>query len=128
MCYSVPPPFLLAQVAFVLRSPFAAVASAGQAVLTLPLQHADLTVKLPPGLQLGATPAGHLDCRMQLLGVQLDWPATTGKPQLCTALPNQYLFTVAVASIFKCCGATQQHHVHLQHLQQNALYANMSHV
>lgn len=45
-------------------------------MLALPLRDVDLSVKLPPGLQLAATSAGHLDCRMQLLGVQLDWPAT----------------------------------------------------
>lgn len=49
--------------------------NAGQAVLALPLNGMDVSVKLPPGLQLAATPAGHLDCRMQLLGVQLDWPS-----------------------------------------------------
>lgn len=48
---------------------------AGQAVLALPLKSVDVSVKLPPGLQLAVTPAGHLDCRMQLMGVHMDWPA-----------------------------------------------------
>lgn len=48
----------------------------GQAVLTLPLKSVDVSVALPPGLQLAATPAGHLDCRLQLLGAHMDWPAT----------------------------------------------------
>jgi hypothetical protein len=52
---------------------------AGQAVLALPLKNADLSIKLPPGLHLAATAAGHLDCRMQLLSLQLDWPPA-GRP------------------------------------------------
>jgi hypothetical protein len=44
-------------------------------VLALPLKNVDVSVRLPPGLQLAATPAGHLDCRMQLMGVHIDWPA-----------------------------------------------------
>jgi hypothetical protein len=47
---------------------------AGQAVLALPLKNAELSVQLPPGLQLAATAAGHLDCRMQLLSLHMDWP------------------------------------------------------
>jgi hypothetical protein len=46
-------------------------------VLAMPLKNVDLSVKLPPGLQLAATPAGHLDCRMQLMSFQMDWPATS---------------------------------------------------
>jgi hypothetical protein len=48
---------------------------AGQAVLTLPFKSVDVSVALPPGLQLAATAAGHLDCRLQLLGAHMDWPA-----------------------------------------------------
>lgn len=44
-------------------------------MLALPLKNVDVSVKLPPGLQLAVTPAGHLDCRMQLMGVHMDWPA-----------------------------------------------------
>jgi hypothetical protein len=51
--------------------------AAGQAVLTLPLPSADVCARLPPGLQLAATHAGHLDCRLQLLGVEATWPAST---------------------------------------------------
>jgi hypothetical protein len=65
-------------------------------VLALPFRHADVSVKLPPSLQLAATASGHMDCRMQLLGLQLDWPATAaaedstgtwGWPQQCTLSP-----------------------------------------
>lgn len=45
-------------------------------MLAMPLKNVDLSVKLPPGLQLAATPAGHLDCRMQLMSLQMEWPAT----------------------------------------------------
>lgn len=45
-------------------------------MLAMPLKNVDLSVKLPPGLQLAATAAGLLDCRMQLMGVQMEWPAT----------------------------------------------------
>jgi hypothetical protein len=54
-------------------------------VLAMPLKNVDLSVKLPPGLQLAATPAGHLDCRMQLMSLQMDWPAT-GKQVLVATL------------------------------------------
>lgn len=94
-------------------------------MLTLPLQHSDLTVKLPPGLQLGATPAGHLDCRMQLLGVQLDWPATTGKPQYAQLSQTNTHLRLPSRAAFKCLGATQQHCADMQQgHQQYALYAN----
>eukprot|EP00879_Flechtneria_rotunda_P001554 GHRR01001713.1.p1 GENE.GHRR01001713.1~~GHRR01001713.1.p1 ORF type:complete len:1175 (+),score=492.98 GHRR01001713.1:413-3937(+) len=48
----------------------------GQAVLHLPLQRADVYMRLPPTLQVAATPAGGLDCRISLLEVAVDWPAT----------------------------------------------------
>jgi hypothetical protein len=54
--------------------------AAGQAVLQLPLAGADVALQLPPALQLAATPAGHIDCRLQLFGVTVDWPAQRQQP------------------------------------------------
>ncbi|WIA32106.1 hypothetical protein OEZ86_002957 [Tetradesmus obliquus] len=47
----------------------------GQAVLQLPLAGSDVALQLPPALQLAATAAGNLDCRLQLFGMTADWPA-----------------------------------------------------
>ncbi len=56
--------------------------------MLLPCAAADVAVLLPPSLALAATPHGHLDCRLQLLGFVADWPPARPASSTPGAVPR----------------------------------------